>query len=218
MLTRKERVDGSLSNRNGRGWGVPWQCVAALLALAVQPLLARHLPIQIYTSAQGLPQNTVECLVPSPAGLLWLCTSEGLVRFDGYHFRVFGPKQGLPARHVMAMVAARRGGFWLLTDRGLCRVPPGSKIGEPCRLLATDDKTTPFNWGSIFESATGDTWVSNGISLFRVSDGGRRLERSSFKVAKHQVIVALADGWDGNLLVSTDMALFEWRPGGKGAF
>jgi signal transduction histidine kinase/ligand-binding sensor domain-containing protein len=190
---------------------VPWRSIAALLALAPLPLPARHLPIQTYTSAQGLPQNTVDCLLPSPAGLLWLCTSEGLVRFDGYHFRVFGPDQGLPSRNAVDMVVARRGGFWLLTERGLCRLPPGSKVGEPCRLLEADNKAAPFDGGSILESETGDTWVSNATALFRVSGG--RLERSGFKLPPRTVIYAIADGWDGAKLISTDQALFEWRPG-----
>ena len=206
-------MDAALSNRNRRPCGARWLYIAALLALCAPLSTARHLPIQVYTSAQGLPQNAVECLEPSPAGLLWLCTPEGLVRFDGYHFRVFGPEQGLPSRNILDMVPARRGGFWLLTERGLCRLPPGSKIGEPCRLLETDDGTALFNSGLIFESEKGDTWVSSTAALFRVSADGHRLERSGFKLSQGQIIVAIADGWDGALLVSSDMALFEWRPG-----
>jgi signal transduction histidine kinase/ligand-binding sensor domain-containing protein len=190
---------------------VPWPWIAALLAFAPLPLPARHLPIQVYTSAQGLPQNTVRCLLPSPGGLLWLCTSEGLVRFDGYHFRVFGPAQGLPSRSVVDMAVARHGGFWILTEPGLCRLPPGSKIGEPCRVLEADNKAAPFDGGSIFESETGDTWVASPTALFRVS--GRRLERSAFKPPVRNIIYGIADGWDGNLLISTDQALYEWRPG-----
>ena len=138
---------------------------------------------------------------------------EGLVRFDGYHFRVFGPEQGLPSRNVLDFVAARDGGFWLLTERGLCRLPPGSKIGEPCKLLQADNKGAPFYAGLIFLSEKGDTWVSGSDSLFRVSGDGRRLEQSSLRLPPRLTITALADGWNGTLLISTDMALFEWRPG-----
>jgi signal transduction histidine kinase/ligand-binding sensor domain-containing protein len=184
----------------------------ALLALAALPLPARHLPIQVYTSAQGLPQNSVECLVPG-GGLLWLCTPEGLVRFDGYKFRVFGPQEGLPSRNVAAMVAARGGGFWVLTDRGLCRLLPGSKIGEPCRLLETDSKAGSFDGGLIFVSERGDTWVASATALFRVSGDGLRLERCGFKTPPGTYISAVADGWDGSLFISTDQALFEWRLG-----
>jgi hypothetical protein len=66
MLSRKGR-----SMRNRLGGGVPWHCLTILLAFAALPLPARHLPIQVYTSAQGLPRNSVECLAPS-GGSLWL--------------------------------------------------------------------------------------------------------------------------------------------------
>src|ERR1017187_9470533 len=213
LLTRKGIVDAVPGNPNRHAWGANWLRFAILLALGGQLLPARHLPIQVYTSAQGLPRNSVECLLPSPAGLMWMCTLEGLVRFDGYHFRVFGPEQGLPSRNVLDFVAARDGGFWLLTERGLCRLPPGSKIGEPCKLLQADNKGAPFYAGLIFLSEKGDTWVSGSDSLFRVSGDGRRLEQSSLRLPPRLTITALADGWNGTLLISTDMALFEWRPG-----
>ena len=196
----------------GRGYRVPWQCLAALLAFAALPLPARHLPIQVYTSAQGLPRNSVTCMVPN-GGLLWLCTPEGLVRFDGYHFRVFGPGDGLPSRHVSAMVAARGGGFWVLTDRGLCRLTLQSKIGEPCRMMEADNKAVPFEGGVILQAENGDVWAASTSAVFRVSGDGRRLERSTFKAPPHTYITDIADGWDGSLFISTDTALFEWRPG-----
>jgi len=194
-----------------RGKRIKWRLVACL-ALGSLPAAARHLPIQIYTSAQGLPHNTVECLVPTPTGLLWLCTSEGLVRFDGYHFRVFGPEQGLPSRNIVNMAIARSGGFWILSDRGLCRLAPGAKIGEVCRLLAADEKAAPFNIGEILQTSAGDTWVTSATALFRVSNDGRRLERADLKLPP-VYLTALAEGWNGSLLVGTDAALYEWQPG-----
>ena len=101
-----------------------------LLAMAA-PAVARRLPIQVYTTAQGLPRNTPICLTPDPTGLLWVCTSEGLVRFDGSEFRTFGVQQGLPSRIVIDFLLARDGSYWVLTMAGLCRLAPGAKVGAP---------------------------------------------------------------------------------------
>ena len=190
--------------------------MAVLLTLGAQLLTARHLPIQVYTGAQGLPRNTVGCMLPTPDGLLWLCTMQGLARFDGYHFHVFGPEQGLPSRNILAFTEARKGGYWLLTDQGLCRLAPESKIGDRCRLLDDDIKAAPFYSGLILESQGGETWVSNSHSLFRVSADGRRLERTTLRVPPNYIITALADGLDGGLLVGTDYWLYQWRPGEPG--
>jgi signal transduction histidine kinase/ligand-binding sensor domain-containing protein len=184
-----------------------------LLGLLVAPAAARHLPIQLYTSAQGLPHNAVSCLFPSGAGFLWLCTPEGLVRFDGYHFRVFGPEQGLPSRKVISMAAAPGGGFWILTDRGLCRLGPASRVGEPCRLLAPESKSAAFDGGLVFVSEKGDTWVAGVSALFRVSDDGRRLERTRFEMPPNTYISVIADGWNGSLFIGTDESLYEWQRG-----
>ena len=192
--------------------------IALLLTLAAPLLSARHLPIQVFTTARGLPRNTVDCILPSRAGLLWVCTEEGLARFDGYHFRTFGAESGLPSRHVLDMAAARAGGFWVLTEQGLCRLLPNSKIGEPCRLIrppAADLPSGTYGTGSVFESENGATWVTNGISLFRVSGDGRSLETTNVQIPKHQTLISMADGRDGSLLLGTQFALFEWRPGGQ---
>src|SRR5580704_15610282 len=125
-------------------YGIFQRLVLAVL-LAATAAQARRLPIQVYSVAQGLPRNTSMCLVPDPNGLLWLCTSEGLVRFDGSEFRTFDTQQGLPSRIVLDFLVSKASGYWVLTSAGLCRLPPGAKAGEPCRLLATAGRDEDYN-------------------------------------------------------------------------
>ncbi|MCC6286612.1 MAG: hypothetical protein IT249_01880, partial [Chitinophagaceae bacterium] len=42
-----------------------------------------------YTDQEGLPQNSVKAMIKDREGFLWFTTEEGLVRFDGKHFRNF---------------------------------------------------------------------------------------------------------------------------------
>jgi ligand-binding sensor domain-containing protein/two-component sensor histidine kinase len=188
--------------------------VAVLVALGVSLLGARHLPIQVYTTAQGLPRNLIECMTFTPNGMLWLCTSEGLARFDGYHFQIFGPDQGLPARRILDMAPSRRGGYWLVSAKGVCRFSPGSKIGEPCRLLDSGPKVGQFFSDTILESTDGNTWIADGVRLYRVSADRRRLEAAPVAFPHGEQITMLADGAAGDLLVSTDFHLYSWKPGG----
>src|SRR5258708_8809656 len=44
------------------------------------------------------------------SGLLWLCTSEGLVRFDGSEFRTFGREHGLPSSVILNFLVSLKGG------------------------------------------------------------------------------------------------------------
>ncbi|HEY5443391.1 MAG TPA: two-component regulator propeller domain-containing protein, partial [Pyrinomonadaceae bacterium] len=43
-----------------------------------------------WTTDEGLPQNSVRSILQTRDGYLWFTTNDGLVRFDGVHFRVFG--------------------------------------------------------------------------------------------------------------------------------
>src|SRR6185295_1850381 len=40
----------------------------------------------VWTQAQGLPQDTIQAITQTSDGYLWLGTDEGLARFDGYEF------------------------------------------------------------------------------------------------------------------------------------
>ena len=188
--------------------------VAALLVFGVSLLGARHLPIQVYTTVQGLPRNLVECMTFSPNGMLWLCTSEGLARFDGYHFQVFGPGQGMPSRRILDLAASRRGAYWLVSGAGVCRFSPDSKIGQPCRLLDSEPKLAQVFTDTILESDGGVTWFADGVRLYRVSADERRLESVALPLPQGEQITMLADGAEGDLLVSTDFHLYSWKPAG----
>lgn len=46
---------------------------------------------RVWQREQGLPQQSVVGLAQSDDGYLWIGTQEGLARFDGVRFTVFGP-------------------------------------------------------------------------------------------------------------------------------
>ncbi len=42
-----------------------------------------------YNNANGLTYNNVQCITQDPTGYIWLATTEGLVKYDGYSFRTY---------------------------------------------------------------------------------------------------------------------------------
>lgn len=69
----------------------------AVLACSVSPqaapLTASDYLINVWSSEDGLPQNSVNCLAQTPDGYLWIGTrSGGLARFDGSRFVTFNPQ------------------------------------------------------------------------------------------------------------------------------
>src|SRR5712691_6712161 len=70
--------------------------LAILLALAASraPALNRSTALSqygrdVWDNDSGLPQNSVDAIIQTRDGYLWLGTQEGLVRFDGVRFTVF---------------------------------------------------------------------------------------------------------------------------------
>ena len=72
-----------------------------LLAITTSPALDPNRSLsefghQSWLTENGLPQNTVQSIVQTQDGYLWIGTQEGLARFDGINFTVFD-KENTPA-------------------------------------------------------------------------------------------------------------------------
>src|SRR6185295_5637535 len=85
---------------------------------------AEQLPIKSWTTADGLAHNHINRLRFDARGYLWICTEEGLSRFDGYQFTNYTTAHGLPHRSISNLIQARDGTYWLATDGGVCRFDP----------------------------------------------------------------------------------------------
>src|SRR5437899_10183867 len=70
------------------------------------PLRAQAPPIRAYTVAQGLAHNHVSRIYRDSQDFLWICTDEGLSRFDGRSFVNYTVANGLPT--FMSMTSSRR--------------------------------------------------------------------------------------------------------------
>src|SRR5438876_9516827 len=77
-----------------------------------------RLPIKTYSVAEGLAGNQINKIVRDTRGFLWICTNEGLSRFDGYIFENFGVDQGLPHNNVTDFLETREGEYWIGTYGG----------------------------------------------------------------------------------------------------
>ena len=82
----------------------------------------------VWTTDNGLPQNSVNSMVQTRDGFLWLTTFDGLVRYDGVHFTIFnaGNTNGLKSSRFSQLFEDRAGNLWIMTeDFGLVRYRDG---------------------------------------------------------------------------------------------
>ncbi|NUO01570.1 MAG: hypothetical protein HUU01_13265, partial [Saprospiraceae bacterium] len=82
-------------------------CILSLCwLLAVHQLCAQQVPSQTvyYTLNDGLSDRLVTDVLQSRFGLVWLATTNGLNRFDGYEFITFGKRGGASHRPVLSAI------------------------------------------------------------------------------------------------------------------
>src|SRR5271165_160412 len=82
---------------------------------------------QAWVMENGLPQNTVQALLQTRDGFVWLGTEVGLVRFDGNGFAVFdrNSSPALPGNDIRCLLETRDGALWIGTSEGLARWKDG---------------------------------------------------------------------------------------------
>ncbi|MDG2526742.1 two-component regulator propeller domain-containing protein [Stenotrophomonas sp. HITSZ_GD] len=112
-----------------RPWqGGLWLLLAALLGLCAGRAPAanpgtpplRDYAIDVWTSREGLPHNSIRAIAQTAEGHLWFATWEGLVRYNGLDFTVFdrGTRPGLLDNGVGTLFIDNQGHLWLSDSRG----------------------------------------------------------------------------------------------------
>jgi len=100
--------------------------------LPVAPFAAHYADnIRHYGSADGLPQNSVNAIVQSENGYLWLGTYGGLTRFDGTRFTLFRSlaQQGPSSDRILSLREDTQQRLWIGTeDAGISLLRDGRFI------------------------------------------------------------------------------------------
>lgn len=99
--------------------------------LAAPPRALLPIPqFRDYGRRQGMPDAGTYMAVQDHAGFIWIGTRDGLVRYDGVHFRVFrhdtSDPHSLPGNDISALLIDARGGLWAGGEgTGLLHYIPG---------------------------------------------------------------------------------------------
>ena len=72
-----------------------------------------------YGLDEGLSDNNIFKTYEDSKGYIWVCTQNGLGKFDGIKFKNFTKKDGLPSSCVLSACEDNNGCLWVSTTRGL---------------------------------------------------------------------------------------------------
>ncbi|MEO6687542.1 MAG: diguanylate cyclase [Dokdonella sp.] len=114
-----------------------------------------------FTSADGLPQNSVTALLQDADGYVYAGTNQGLARYDGQHWQSVELPTGDRSYAVGALAQARDGALWIGTDAvGAWRI-----AGDQAQALDLPGAHGAI--GAFWEAPDGRMWLAADEGLFR---------------------------------------------------
>jgi signal transduction histidine kinase/ligand-binding sensor domain-containing protein/CheY-like chemotaxis protein len=120
----------------------------------------------VWRTEDGLPQNSVQAILQTKDGYLWLGTQEGLVRFNGIQFVPFNKSNVDAIKHndIRALLEAQDGNLWIGTLGG---VVVRDRSGQFRAYTQKDGLSNNFV-NALLEDEKGRIWVAtnDGLNLF----------------------------------------------------
>jgi signal transduction histidine kinase len=155
--------------------------------------------VQMFTTADGLPNNVVMTVLASRNGSLWTgANCGGLSRFDGRRFRTYDEKDGLRNSCVYTLAEDANHDLWIGTwGGGAFRFRDGRFTQYSKAQGLTDDIVT-----SIVPARDGSIWFATPKAVSRMRNGQVRNYTTADGLSNNHAMRVYEDR-DGNIWVGT---------------
>ncbi|MBS1796605.1 MAG: hypothetical protein JSS81_22420 [Acidobacteria bacterium] len=171
-------------------------CLSLLMVRAA----AQNYRFDVWTTDDGLPQNTVNGLLQSRDRYIWFSTNDGIVRFDGVRFKVFNRANtpALPTNRYNNALEDRAGRLWFQTESNMV-----VKYEDGRFAVAEREPGVPLviNMG-IFADLDGNLVVGTATGFVRFRDG--RFEPFAIASAKPGTSISYVDSKGGFWIADPD--------------
>jgi len=167
-----------------------------------------------WETSDGLPSNTINSIVQTPDGYLWLASSKGLVRFDGIKFSNIpftGKEQIFPPRtpEIFILLINHEGDLWIGSTIGLTRCRNGR-----FETFTTKDGLSENNIRCITEDMLGNLWISFMAGYVDRFFNGKFTPFNDSNGLEGKKINAIVEDRSGNLLFATrEKGVFSFHEG-----
>ena len=222
MFTSKSQMP--LSNDSNRShFRLGRILVAALFCLlsianAEAADVVNNLSFDLYSQEHGLSNNQIHCILQDSKGWMWMGTSQGICRFDGYRFTVFkndpDDSTSLKGNLVRVIYEDHKGQLWVGTENGgLNKFDRGSENFIHLFYKNQPSLLKDVTVASLLEDKNGVLWIGTESSLFRL-EGEKKLTSvvpsnlSSFK----EFVRVIKTDRSGRMWIGTNRGVFLYHP------
>ena len=152
-----------------------------------------------YSTANGLPSNSIFCLNKGRDGSIWAGTAEGLARISAAGVHTFSISDGLPFKRVRATCEAGDGTRWVAgLDFGLSHSDGSRFVRFSGNGLAESESVTALQC-----SSDGSVWAGTPDGLVHIAGSASRRYSSENGLPDDEVL-ALTQSSDGALWIGTN--------------
>lgn len=182
-----------------------------LCFIAAVPALSQRLPVQTYTTRDGLASNFITEIFQDSKGYLWIGTDEGISIFDGDRFKNirFDEKTVWGYVNDIIELPSSPEEYWIATNGGgLLRMMDGSFTSFS---LGTDPRANSIN--SLIDLGNGELGCAtdDGVYIYDRSNG----TSAKIPIEERTKYSKFTRGLDGTIWCFDEMNLFVFSPKGR---
>lgn len=161
----------------------------------------------VWAVQDGLPQNSVNAILQTRDGYLWMGTFGGLARFDGIKFTVFNSSNtpGLKGNRILSLYEDRAGTLWSGTETGEVMSLRG---GQASTFTTADGLPGGLVW-CFCEDQAGTLWIGTTNGLVHWQPGSVKTYTQRDGLAGNRVW-SIYEDHTGHLWLGTDGGLVEF--------
>ena len=159
-----------------------------------------------YGTENDLPSEVIYTLVQDNNGYLWVGTTEGLARFDGFSFFRVNFRDSVDGRYPTVSVRDTKGTLWFGCNDGTLFYSSGSELHQT--ILPN---SSGAGVSSVFEGNDGKIYVvSQRMPVFVVDPANPR-EGKSLESEADPTMFSAAPGPEGEILIGTQESILVCR-------
>ena len=149
---------------------VLYLCLGIFSGLGAQVSSLSDYVVRNWTTADGLPANTINGIIQSKDGYIYAGTYEGLVRFDGFDFTILkrSPGNKYNFSSARSIFQDSRGNLWIgANDEGVQKISGSDSV-----FYTTQDGLPNNSIRAIAEDKSGNVWIGTAAGIVYITADG----------------------------------------------